>query len=136
MIFIPILRKMSESGYFLRIFSQSNLTLNPSKTSRVMEVTLPPNFLSPCAPLKVKFFLCTFYHQKLNENNGRQNKRPFSCLSSQWCSLCFANHENHCHPFVSCPCANWFWKKLWALFDRNDSLPSYWFEVFEKVYQM
>ncbi|KAK9286213.1 hypothetical protein L1049_014598 [Liquidambar formosana] len=76
-------------------------------------------------PLKVKILAWSTAHKRTNTNDWVQRKRPFVCLSPQWCVLCKKEGEFVDHLFLHCDISIALWQRLFNLANLSWVRPSY-----------
>lgn len=106
-------------------------SLKSSLLLRTLVTFQPKVYLVFHVPLKMKFFVWSLAHKRLNTNDLRQKKRPSVCLGPHCCILFKAAAETSDHVFLHCSFTRKFWEKIWILFGRSESLPSMCTGLFE-----
>ena len=67
-------------------------------------------------PAKIKFFAWSLCLKKINTCEVLQRKRPFQCLSPNWCVMCKQDQESFLHLFLHCKYARLLWIKVFSEF--------------------
>ncbi|KAK9287462.1 hypothetical protein L1049_015883 [Liquidambar formosana] len=82
-------------------------------------------------PLKVKILAWSTAHKRTNTNDWVQRKRPFVCLSPQWCVLCKKEGEFVENLFLHCDISIALWQRLFNLANLSWVRPQHSYSLLE-----
>ena len=74
-------------------------------------------------PARIKLFAWSLSLGRINIFDVFQRKRPFQCLSPNWCVLCKRDLASSRHLFLQCDFAKSFWLKVWREFGLASETP-------------
>lgn len=103
----------------VNITLQTTVTLKTNiakvvKYSSVLSIVYIIYVFKAQVPFKVKCFVWTLAHRKINTNEVKQKKIPNKCLNPKWCITCKQKNEDQVHLFFQWPFALTCWNEHWS----------------------